>query len=94
MTAPRSTPHALATAPDPALRDKPCIEGAFSDGHEHFTVADYDALKGERYNQSIWLWRAPEVHDLTTQRPPEGWDVHISDVQAYNAQMRVLIGLD
>jgi hypothetical protein len=72
------------------LFDRPCI-AAFLREVRCFTVAEYNSLQQQRYDQPLWVRRAPRVEHLTTE--PGHYDLRISDQDAYDAQMWALIGL-
>jgi hypothetical protein len=79
------------TTDEPAgLFDRPCI-AAFTTDARQFTVAEYDALQRQRYDQPLWARVVPGVQHLTTE--PGRYDVRITDQEAYDAQMWALIGL-
>jgi len=81
-----------------ALRDdmltRACITvaGLDEDGR-HYTVADYDAVQRQRELRPLWARKTPPVEHLTNI-PAIPYGAHITDHAAYDAQMRVLIGLD
>ncbi len=78
-----------ATTTPPDIR--PCIERP-SDDNQCFTVAEYNAVQCQCYLRPLWARTAPPVEELTTA--PANWGIRIFDQDAYNAQMRKLLGLD
>jgi hypothetical protein len=82
------------TQPTTSPVDRHCIEVEVRpDDTRTFTVAEYDAVQRERYNQPLWAYRVDPVEQLTA----EGhwpYPTRITDTEAYNAQMRRLLGLD
>jgi hypothetical protein len=83
MTAPTNKPADVF--------DRPCIAASPLLDKDRFAVAEYDAVQRQRDFQPLWARRAPPVEHLT--REPAAWDVHITDQEAYGAQMWALIGL-
>ncbi len=71
--------------------DKPCISLDERSGPRLMTVVEYDNLVSLR---ALWTRKAPPVEGLT----PEGVELtfgrlRICDPEAYDAQMRRLLGL-
>ena len=83
MTAPTDKPDDVF--------DRPCIAASPLIEKHRFTVAEYDAVQRQRDFQPLWARKAPPVEHLTPE--PAAWDVHITDQEAYDAQMWALIGL-
>lgn len=57
-----------------------------------WTVAAYHEIQQQRVDQPLWARVVPRVEELTLE--PQRWDARIIDPAAYEAQMRLLIGLD
>lgn len=89
----------------PTLDDRPCIaiERSFADS-KLFTVAEYDdgldrsrsigTVRGLVFHRLIWTRGAPPVERLTPEgvQADEGL-IRICDREAYDLQMRQLLGL-
>ena len=57
------------TTDDPAgLFDRPCI-AAFTTEVQQFTVADYNSLQQQHYDQPLWVRRAPRVEAGPREAP-------------------------
>jgi hypothetical protein len=88
-----------------SLADKPCI--ALEPGYGEprlFTVAEYDAgiekaqwigsLRGLSFHGVIWARGAPLVERLTSEgHQAEEGRIRICDPEAYDLQMRKLLGI-
>jgi hypothetical protein len=85
------------TTPDQQIRndhDRHCIEVDLGPNDLlSFTVDEYDTVQRQRYDQPLWARRVDPVQDLKDEghRP---YPTCITDRDAYNAQMRRLLGLD
>ena len=75
------------------LLQRDCVEvdlGYY--GQLRMTVDEYNDLQRTRYNQQLWARRAHPVEHL--KPTPDDQGTRITHLEAYNAQMRVLTGLD
>jgi len=88
---PSETTWLLARGFEAALLEVECIAVDLSPIRT-FRVEDYDHVQRERHDQPLWARRAHPVQGLTPT--PNSQGARVTDVEAYQAQMRVLIGLD
>lgn len=71
---------------------RPCIH-VDKDDQTDYTVAGYDAVQRQRRLQPLWARVVVSVEELT-ETPASPYKVRITDLEAYNAQMRRLLGLE
>jgi hypothetical protein len=69
-----------------------CIELDLVSEVRALTVAEYDDAQRQRIDQPLWARVVPTVENLTAE--PARWGARITDAEAYEIQMRRLIGLD
>jgi hypothetical protein len=79
---------------DDEILHRPCIEvrgnSVYNSTH---SVAGYQAeLALPPLQQPYWASDAPPVHQLGRERPR--WGAYVVDIEAYEAQMMHLLGLD
>lgn len=74
------------------IRTGPCIHVDLNDQTD-FTVAEYDAVQRQRRLRPLWARVVVPVEELT-ETPAWPHNPRITDHEAYNVQMRRLLGLD
>lgn len=78
--------------PPADIHNRPCIHVGKQEP-EDFTVAAYDSVQRQEYLQPLWARVVVPVEELSVE-PSARYSVRITDIEAYNEQMRRLIGID